>query len=95
MIDVKYFDQLYSICPVTVACDLCEGSLEGALIQHKFLLDDRTEYILVCSRNAVEFLLKFTIGGMFRISVEIQDNLKDEWYLVCPQTKLIIYSPGA
>jgi len=95
MLDKKYFRQLFKIIPLPVAMDLSECALEQALIQHEFQLNSDTEYTLVVGREAIEFILSLTAGGLFHIKLEIQDGLRDEWYLVDEKKKLIVYSPGA
>lgn len=96
MIDEKYFIKLYTILPLSCAADLGECWLEQALLQHQFKLGVGHKYILYIGRELVSELLKIKAGyNLFDISVEIQDNLKDEWYIVNENTKTIVYSPGA
>lgn len=96
MIDKKYFKELYKIIPLNVAADLGEMWVEAALIEHKFKLEQDHKYTLVLGRYNISELLKINSGyKLFDITVELQEDLKDEWYLVCEQTKTIVYSPGA
>jgi hypothetical protein len=96
MINKKYFDKLYSIKPLTIAADLSECSLEQALIQQKFKLEDESKYTLLVGRHLLSEIMLIKSGyNLFRISIELQEDLVDEWYLVNELTKTIIYSPGA
>lgn len=96
MIDNKYFQGSYKILPLSINADLSEMSLEQALIQHNFKLESEDKYTLVIGRDYISDLLRIKNGyNLFDITVEIQVGLVDEWYLVCEQTKTIIYSPGA
>lgn len=96
MIAKKYFDLLYTILPLYVAMDLSEHSLEQALVQHKFKLEEDQEYLLVLGRELISEIISLRSGyNLFKITVELQEDLIDDWYLVCDKTKTIIYSPGA
>lgn len=91
----KYFDELYTITPLTTAADLSEYALEQAIIQHKFKIEDFSTYILYLGRDLIGELIKLKSGyNLFKIEVVLQESLKDEWYLVNEKNKLIIYSPG-
>ncbi len=96
MIAEKYFDLLYQISPLYIAMDLSDVSLEQALIQHKFNLEGGAKYSLIVGRDNISEIVSVTSGlKIFNIFIEIQEELRDEWYLVNEDTKLIVYSPGA
>lgn len=94
MIQKKYLDSLCKIEPTPLAMDFSEIALEQALIQLKFDLSEQVEYILHIGRDYIDDILKLKHGyNIFNIKVEIQEDLKEEWYLV--KNKTIVYSPGA
>lgn len=96
MIAKKYLDMLYTIKPICVAMDLSEHALEQSLVQHNFQLKQDFKYTLVLGRELISEIIKLNAGyNLFHIEIELQDGLIEEWYLVCEETKTIIYSPGA
>lgn len=96
MIAKQYFDGLFNIIPLMYAADLSQTSLVQALVQHKFNLNDKKEYLLVLGRENIVDICKIAAGyNIFNIKVELQEVLRDEWYLVNNDTKTIVYSPGA
>lgn len=94
MIAYKYYEKLYTIKPLTIATDISDYGLRIALHMLNFELE--REYILHISRAYLEFLPKIS-NGILNMKVELIDNPVDgdEWYVVCPTTKTIAYSPGA
>lgn len=94
MIAKKYFDMGVTIEKLVVNADLSDCALKQALIQLKFNLNEGRKYVLVIGRYNIEYLLKYNVS-FFDISVEIQDDLSYNWYLIDLTTKTVIYSPGA
>ena len=103
MIDYEYFVKGFTIRPLHTAADLSQTSLQTALIQLDFSLEDvdTKEYILHCSKGQLEFLSQTLSNNVFNINIKLfevenpQSKYGDEWYLVDVEKKLIIYSPGA
>jgi hypothetical protein len=74
--------------------DFSQCGLEQALIELKFKMG--AEYILHVGRDLLRDIINLT-GGLqvFNIRLEIQDDLRDGWYVVDEENKSIVYSPGA
>ena len=94
MINSMYYDGSYKILPLSVNMDFAQVSLEQALIELKFQLGSK--YILHVGRDCLRDIINIT-GGLqvFNIELNIQDNLRDDWYVVDNANKTIVYSPGA
>lgn len=94
MIKKEFFEGSYYMEPLLCPADFTETSLEQALIQLKFDLNENASYKLYLGRNYIDEILRFKNGfKIFNIGLELQDDLIDEWYVV--KDKKIVYSPGA
>ncbi len=95
MINKDYLDMSYTIKPLNTAMDFSECALQEALIIHDFKINKKVGYILYLGKYNISELLTFNAGyNLFNIKIELQEDLNDEWYLVCEETKTIVYSPG-
>src|SRR5688572_21713565 len=95
MIAEEYFNKLYTIKPIPAAADITNDAICMALRVLNFELG--REYILYISRAYLEFIPRLTNGivniKIYLIDPSIEDQ--DFWYIICPTTKTIVYSPGA
>lgn len=95
----KYSNKIkthYTVEKLYIDMDFSEGALEEALIRLNFKLGEYSEYVLYLGRENLREILKMSQGyNLFNISVELQEDLRDEWYLVDEVSKTIIYSEGA